>query len=268
MTYALDEATQLESLGGRRYALRSDKRFWNMRSMFGGWSAAASAQAVMQDEEFRGDVLTQTVNFQSAIVAENLVVQVRLSERRRALDYWQVDIAAADTPDETQASVLIVSGTRNATERSFEIDMPAHRAAADSFRLPSSESTPNWFSHFDIRLAKGRPFSVNPTPNSVTYVREEDGRTLDSKALLAIADTPMPRTFFVSEEMVVAATITLSTHIYASPQMLADVGNDFVMLDTQSKTIRDSLINQETHLFSPMGRLLAASYQTAYFRET
>ncbi|MEO0576445.1 MAG: thioesterase family protein [Pseudomonadota bacterium] len=267
MNYALDQATHLTVINDDRYNVTLDQRFWNVRSAFGGWVGAVCAEAVQRHREFRFAIVTQQINFHAAVRSESLVVSVRLIERRRTMDFWQIDVSPSDQPERVDASATIVCGEQEATQIGYETDMPEHRAVADCVRLPSGDSTPNWFEHFDIRLAKGRPFSMNQTANSATYVREADGRQLDAKALLAISDTPMPRTFFRANSMTFAATISLSTYVYASESELTEVGTGYLLLDTQCKVIRHGFLNQETYLYREDGLLLATSYQTGRFRE-
>ena len=61
--------------------------------------------------------------------------------------------------------------------------------------------------------------------------------------------------------------MTMSTHVYASADEIAVVGNDFVRLDSDGHSVRHSFMNQESHLYREDGLLLAASYQTGIFRE-
>lgn len=265
MTYKLDTSITLESASEGLYTLPNDPAFWNFNASFGGWLAAVAANAVCQHVEFRGEVLTQQMQFIAASKEEQLYLRIHRHQQGRQIDFYQVTFLSAPTHGRTLAMAEIVAGNRGDSDLEFSAPMPTIKPIEQSFKLESSEMTPRWFAHFEQHLAHGRPFSKNPTPMTLAYVREADLRPLDSLAIVALVDTPMPRTFFVSEQLRIGSTLSLSTHIYASTEEIAEVGDDFVILATDSATIRHSLLNQEVRLFRRDGLLLASSYQTAVF---
>ncbi|MEL6869472.1 MAG: thioesterase family protein [Pseudomonadota bacterium] len=267
MSYIFDQSTALTRVDDDTYSLNLDARFWNMNSAFGGWVAAICVAAVEARDDARGSVITHQMNFHAGVRDEQLLLRVRCIERRRSVDFWQVDVCSVAQPTRALASASIVCGQHEVSPLEFEQSMPAYRAVADCIRLPRTESTPSWFDHYEIRLAKGRPFVDNGVPHSVTYVRESDVRPIDAKALVSIADTPMPRTFFVSDAMISAATISLSTHIYASAGQLSEISDGYVMLDTNAAVIRHGFLNQQTAVYRADGLLLAMSYQTGRYRQ-
>lgn len=267
MDFNLDQATRLTPAGDGRFTLALDRRYWTVRSAFGGWVGAVCAEAVQQHADYRFEIVTQQINFHAAVRDANLMARVRLIERRRTMDFWQVDLGPAEQPERVDASATIVCGEREATKVGYEHEMPQHKDAADCIQLPSGDAAPVWFKQYEIRLAKGRPFAVNSSPRSAMYVRESDGRALDSKALLAIVDTSLPRSLFRSEKLRLSATISLSTFVFATDEELAAVGPQFVLLDTDCKTIRHGFFNQETCVYRSDGLLLATSYQAGRFRE-
>lgn len=266
MEFELDQALAMEPLSAGRFALNRSDRFWNYDSAFGGWQASACAKAVRESGDARGQVVTQQIMFVAPARGQHFRVDVTLLERRRSVDFWQVILIDSDS-DAVCASSQVAMGERRDTSIAFQQEIPQLPGPERSFALEAGENLPTWFGHFDIRVCKGRPFRQNETPDSATWIRERDGRPLDDTVLLAMCDTPMPRTFFCNDQRVPASTISLGTHIYATPAQLTGVGNDYVLLETMCKVIRDGLINQETALYSRDGLLLAMSYQTATFRE-
>ncbi|MEL7298325.1 MAG: thioesterase family protein [Pseudomonadota bacterium] len=266
MSYILDDSTLLTADSEDEWQAKTDQRFWNFDSAFGGWVGALTVAAVNAHPAFRGRLITQNLQFHAAIKMDEIVLQVSLLEQRRRVDFWAVRVLTVDRA-QVLASATLVFGEPEASELQYETSPRDVREPDQSFRLPYNETTPTWFKHYEMRLAKGRPFQVNPTPSSTVWIREADGRPLDGKALAAIVDTPMPRSFFLTDQRIPASTVTLSTHVYASDNTLAACGNEFVQLDTDSLVVRDSLINQQSRLYSPNGLLLATSYQTAMFRE-
>lgn len=265
MTYKLDASIALQQISENLYRLPNDPAFWNFNSSFGGWLAAVALNAVCRHSDFRGDILTQQMQFIAAPKAEQLYLRIHLHQQGRQIDFYQVTFLSAPTNGRTLAMAEIVAGVRGDSDLEFSTPMPSIKPIEHSVQLEASEMTPRWFAHYEQYLAHGRPFSKNPTPMTLAYAREADLRPLDSLAIAALVDTPMPRTFFVSEQLRFGSTLSLSTHIYASAAEIAEVGSDFVVIATDSATIRHSLLNQEVRLFRRDGLLLASSYQTAVF---
>lgn len=268
VAYGLDKGTTLTAVGARSYEVDLDRTFWNHTSAFGGWVAALTVAACETDDACRGELVSQDIQFISAIRAERLRLDVTLVEQRRSMDFWRVTVHDAAVNGRIVASASLIAGERRATDLRFDRQPDAVRGQAESFRLERRPNSPSWFDHYEIFLAQGRPFRVNESLRSTIYLREADGRPLDSKGISAIVDTPMPRSFFLSESMLFASTISLSTHIYATREEIAAVGDGFVRLDSDGRAVRDSLINQESALYREDGLLLATSYQTGIFRES
>ena len=77
----------------------------------------------------------------------------------------------------------------------------------------------------------------------------------------------MPRVFFMASEPRKCSTLTMSTYIYATREEIEAVGDDFVLVETESAAVRHGVINQESRLYRRSdGLLLATSYQTAIHR--
>ncbi|MEN7344142.1 MAG: thioesterase family protein [Pseudomonadota bacterium] len=266
MTFVLDESTAVTLQSEGVYRCSTDKRFWNGDAAYGGWLAAAVMAALQQEDDHRGMLVNQTVQFHRAVRNDAVDIRVSLLERRRTLDFWSVT-CTDPVDDAVVASATMVCGEKPPSETAFNAAPEGFGPQSAGFRLEQRKQTPTWFGHFDMYLVKGIPFNPNPTPASAIWIREGDGRPVDDKAILAIVDAAMPRTFFVGEGRLPASTVTLSTHIYATAEELAKVGNDYMLLTTDSATIRHSFANQQSILYAEDGLVLATSYQTTRFRE-
>ncbi|NNC79060.1 MAG: hypothetical protein HKN94_02810, partial [Acidimicrobiales bacterium] len=110
------------------------------------------------------------------------------------------------------------------------------------------------------------PFTVAERPRSLVRARPVNDVAFDPTVLAMICDSPMPRTFFVSTDLVFCSTISLAIHIYASDEQIAAVARDFVVVEADSAVIRNNTLNQEVRVFRHDGLLLASSYQTAIFK--
>ncbi|MFK8052022.1 MAG: acyl-CoA thioesterase [Woeseiaceae bacterium] len=266
MTFVFDEAIQVSARSADTFSFATDQRYFNFDSAFGGWLAAAMLACTESHADYRGQLVTQDMHFHASVRAPRLICRVELLERRRSLDFWHVR-CFTEQGDQVLASANLVCGANTESSNQYAQAPKAVRTVEEAYPLTQDGTRPQWFAHYDIRLAKGRPFAANETLESVTWLRDADSRPLDVRAVTAIVDTPMPRTFFLSEKRVFASTVSLSTHLYASEAEISAVGSDFVRLDTTSHGVRNSLINAESYLYRTDGLLLACSYQTALFRE-
>lgn len=267
MDFVLDQATRVDARGDGVFRAAPDARFWNQDHAFGGWLAAAFVSAWQAHPERRASLVNQNVQFHAPVRGQAIDITVGLVERRRTLDFWKLEARDPQAPGDVLAASTIVAGQREPTTTQFQAPAEPVRPQPDCFRLPAGEHTPSWFGHYELYLAHGRPFQKNDEPRSVTWVRESDLRPLDTKSLVAMVDTPMPRTFFVGDARTPASTVSLSTHVYATDREIEAVADRFVCLETRSKSIRHSLLNAETYAWTEEGLLLAASYQTGLFRE-
>lgn len=262
---ALPPLLDFELLRVDQHTLRlsTDPSWWNYSSAFGGWVAAMILEVLKRHEDFRGEVITQQLQFIRPVVADEIDVNVRLLARRSTVDFWRVEVL--DLDGTLLVSADLTCGSRTATEIGFEHTGP--QIADESGTLMElTEMHPTWTAHFGQIMVEGEPFTVSERPRSVVKARLADDAEFGPGALAMVCDSPMPRTFFASTEFVFASTISLSIHTYASDEQIAAVGREFVVVETDSAVIRNNTLNQELHVYRSDGLLLACGYQTALFR--
>ena len=243
--------------------LSTDSSFSNYTSAFGGWVAAVMIEVLRHDPEFRGEVFTQQIQFIGPVAADEIDVTVTLLARRTSVDFWRVEVHDRDRA--LLISADMTSGVRQATGIGFE-DSGPRVAPGSGLPMELTDLHPSWTEHFEQVMIEGEPFTVADRPRSIVRARPKNRVAFDSAVLAMICDSPMPRTFFASTEFAFPSTISLSTHFYASDEQIAAIGRGFVVVETDSAVIRNNAINQELHVFSEDGLLLACSYQTALFR--
>jgi acyl-CoA thioesterase len=265
MRYSFDKATELKYLSEGVHTFGPNKEYWNFNSAFGGWMAAIMAKALKLHSGYRGEIVAQHIQFISAVKAEKLYVIVTRREKKRQADFWSVMISDASENGRPLAIAEIATNVRKDSELSYCADMPKTKKVEDCFRIRTNPETPRWFDKYEIMLSEGRPFAVNPSPRNVVLIREDDHRPVDVLAVTAIVDTSMPRPFFLGKTIRSGSTLSMSTHIYASEQEIAEVGTGYMVLEVNSATIQHAMANQESRLFRKDGLLLATSYQTAVF---
>lgn len=253
-----------QSVADNQYTIVTDQLFWNFTSAFGGWVAAVAISAVKTHDEFRGEIITEQMQFIGPVKGQKISVVVDLQARRRQIDFWRVTVS--DCEGQILVTADIVAGERANSDISYNTLAPKTNATDNYAPLEASMMTPSWLSSFEQYMAEGKPGSINDQPRSVVLLRTKQQCNLNAPVLAMICDTPMPRTFFASDKLRFASTISLATHIYGSDSQISDAGRDFLIVETDSAAIRNNTANQEVHVFRKDGLLLATSYQTSIFR--
>lgn len=243
--------------------LPTDQSYWNFTSAFGGWVSAVVVQLVSEHAEFRGEVITVQMQFVRPVAAEQLDVTLDLLARRSNVDFWRAEVRSGD--GELLVTSEVTAGHRRDSGASFETAGPSVEIG-DGALMDVDELRPVWMAHFDQWMIEGEPFTVAERPRSVVRVRPAREVEFDASVLAMVCDTPMPRTFFASTDLLFASTLALSTHIYVTDDEIGEVGTEGVVIEADSATIRNNTLNQEARIFRMDGLLLATSYQTAVFR--
>lgn len=228
--------------------------------------AAATIKALQLTEGCRGEIISQHLQFISAVKADTLYALVTLRESKRQTDFWSVVISDAAEEGRQLAVAEIVAGSRRNHDLTYDPPLPAYKQPEDCVRMRNNPLSPRWLDRYELMLSSGKPFTKNPTPNAVTLIREDDHRPPDTMSITAILDASMPRVFFITDTARMASTLSMSSHIYASDAEIADIGSDFMILEADSAAVRHGLSNEEVRLFRRDGLLIATSYQTAVFK--
>jgi acyl-CoA thioesterase len=265
MTYIFDRETALIALEDGQYTIEASDVYRNPTGMaFGGWVAAVAAQAVEMHRERRGPLVSQQIMFMTGVGPGEVRLSVTLLRAGASTQFWRVELsqngALTNVAD-------IVTSTRRPTDIDYQIAIPDAKSPEESISLPSvNPMAPAWVSRYDQRIAKGMPFAVNKSPEAMVWIKEADGRPVDRVSLFSILDTPMPRTFFVTEQFRPGSSVAMATYIYASEEDLALAGNDFMLLRVTGATVRNSATDGRAEIWSKSGILLATSSQIGFFR--
>lgn len=265
MTYLFDRETALIALEDGEFIIEASDVYRNPTGMaFGGWVAAIAAQAVEMHPERRGPLVSQQIIFMTGVGPGEVKILVKLLRAGASTQFWRVELSQNGAL--TNAADIVTS-TRRPTDIDYQIAIPEAKSPEDSISLPSvNPMAPAWVTHYDQRIAKGMPFAVNDSPEAMVWIKEADGRPVDRLSLFSICDTPMPRTFFVTEQFRPGSTVSMATYIYASDEDLAAAGNDFMLLRVTGATVRNSATDGRVELWSQSGILLATSSQIGFFR--
>ena len=265
MTFIFDRETALIALEDGHYTVESSDVYRNPTGMaFGGWVAAIAARAVEMHPECRGALVSQQIIFMTGVGPGEVKLSVTLLRAGASTQFWRVELSQNGAP--TNAADIVTS-TRRPTDIDYQVEMPTAKSPEESISLPSvNPMAPQWVSHYDQRIAKGMPFAINDSPEAIVWIKEADGRPVDRVSLLSILDTPMPRTFFVTEQFRPGSTVSMASYIYASEEDMAAAGSDYMLLRVTGATVRNSATDGRVEIWTKSGILLATSSQIGFFR--
>ncbi|OAN99417.1 hypothetical protein A8B75_02210 [Sphingomonadales bacterium EhC05] len=265
MTFIFDRETAIIADEADRFTINASDFYRNPTGMaFGGWVAAIAAKAVNLHPERKGPLVSLQMIFMTGVGPGEVEISVKLLRAGSSTQFWRVELAQNGSM--TNAADIITS-SRRPTDIDYQVEIPATKLPEDSIALPSvNPMAPQWVTSYDQRIAKGMPFAVNESPEAIVWIKEADGRPVDRISLFSICDTPMPRTFFVTEQFRPGSTVSMATYIYASEEDLAAAGSDFMLLRVTGATVRNSATDGRVELWSQKGILLATSSQIGFFR--
>lgn len=267
MSNTLDRATELEKIEDNLFRCPVDETWWNFDNAFGGWAAATAYSAIKAHSNSRGELLSLNAVFPHPIKAGILVVKTDLFARRTQSDFWRVALASEDAPDEPLVVFDIVMGRKRAlAEDSFEKIPPDAPEPTAVEPMDMQGMGPVWLQHYEQRAFVGAPFTKNVRPTSCAWVSHKDGRPIDTKALIALSDTPMPRVFFTSTTPRFGSTISFSVSSVCGDDVLASLETNRVLLEADSRNVGRGSYDQLVNIWSECGTLLSVSNQTAVYR--
>ncbi|MEC9370537.1 MAG: thioesterase family protein, partial [Pseudomonadota bacterium] len=123
-----------------------------------------------------------------------------------------------------------------------------------------------WNRVIEIKPTMDFPMSMDVATHFSSWVRFTPGRALDSVALVALADTPMPRLFQVIGRQESVATVSMTVYLHATSADYAAVGDDYLLVDTRGARGGRGFYDQHATIWSRDGRLLVTTQQIVWYR--
>jgi len=262
--FALDTATKLTSVSDT--CVRSDggEMYWNFQSAFGGWALALGYSAIQQAVPQSAMLASTTASFLRPLPQAEIDIDVRPLRDGKRTSFLRTEFAAKDEADAPLFTANYVFSDMKDKALDYACDFPEVKSPEDSTLLPGTPG-PKFLSRYEQRVALGTPFSAQERPHSALWVRDCEDRPWDAKALLAVSDTPMPRTFFVDPTPRFGATVQYDCHVFCSQDDLDAIGSDFLMIEATSDRVFSGRFSQTTRIWSPTRKLLAISNQIAFY---
>lgn len=262
--YPLDTATRLARNADGSFISSGGAAYWNFQSAFGGWALALALEAVQAEGPRAGLLASATAHFMKPLPEAGLALTVQTLREGRRTDFVRAEaFAGSDRAAPLFAADFVFSDAREGA-LDYVASFPEVVPPEQSTLLPTSPG-PRWLANYEQRLAVGKPFTAQEHPRTVAWVRDASGRPWDEKAILALSDTPMPRTFFLDPAPRFSATVSYDLHLLCTRAELAALGSDYLLVETDAPRVARGRFSQAVRIWSAGGLLIAVSHQLAFY---
>lgn len=262
-TNDLEQALSLQALEEGEWTAMADVRYEANTGMFGGWTAALLLKSVMLDERANGSPSAITLHYVNRITpGDKLRVRTILIGGGRSISHWRAEIYLADKL-EVMAYASIIIAQRRPSDSFMEWSMPETPAQEElnGFSPPGSFGERTL-----IKMVSGFPPFEQPNTQSLAWVREQSGRSMDSLQLAYLSDVYPPRIWYLGNDPRPSATITLSIYFHATDEELKSVGDDFVLTEATGTRGAQSTVGSQARIWSKAGALLVTTEQLCWFK--
>ncbi|NWH08858.1 MAG: thioesterase family protein [Alphaproteobacteria bacterium] len=263
VAFDLDRSMTFSWQDAGRFLSETSPLYANSFGPYGGWIAGFLAKAMLAQEP-QGTLQAFTVNFLGSCEDGPLKGSVNLLRRNRTNEFWTADFSDKSNP---VAHAIATFGIRRPTLRIGDIAPPAPAPdPSEATPRPIVAGMPAFFQRYDARLFDFKIFQVNPTADTRMWIRDSDRRPLDIVSLICHADAPIPRIFVKTDRPTPIATMTMTVYVAASPEEIAAVGDDYILIDSNCRFGRDGFFDQVSRLWTQNGQLLATTEQLVWYK--
>ena len=247
--------------------------YWNMIGPFGGITAAAALNAVLQHPQCLGEPIALTVNFAGAMLPGAYVARARPARTNRSTQHWIVELLQADDSGTLQVTTTAtaVTALRRSTFGGGDEPLPS---------VPPPNAVPRvhppagveWLARYEMRPVLGAvPLAWDGQESTDTttrlWMRDDIPRALDFCSLAALADVFFPRIWLRRAKRVPVGTVSMTVYFHAGSAELAATGTNFVLGEARALAFRNGFFDQAGALWNEAGLLLCSTHQTVYFKE-
>ena len=236
--------------------------FKNINDPYGGWSAAVLARAILDTCDPELDLVALTTDYLSVPSGGRLQIDVDCDRSGRRTEFWRAVLTGRADTSPANRAIAILARRRDTLEwtegSSPDVPPPEDCHTID---LPMA-----WNRVIEIKPTMDFPMSMDVATHFSSWVRFTPGRALDSVALVALADTPMPRLFQVIGRQESVATVSMTVYLHATSADYAAVGDDYLLVDTRGARGGRGFYDQHATIWSRDGRLLVTPQQIVWYR--
>jgi acyl-CoA thioesterase len=233
---------------------------------FGGITAAAMMQAVMQHPQLLGLPISLTVNFCAGVAEGAFSIVARPVRTNRSTQHWIVEMLQGG---EVVTTATAVTAVRRSTWGSDESPMP-NVPPPEAVERKSFAPMP-WMQRFDMRPIVGDLPLVWDGHESESlsrlWARDAQARPLDFVSLTAISDLFFPRVFLRRAVRVPIGTVSMTVYFHAGQAELAAVGSGYLLGQARAQRFFNGFFDHNAQLWSEAGTLLATTHQVVYYKE-
>jgi acyl-CoA thioesterase len=260
---SLSEALDLHRTAPGEWSARADAQYEAGTGMYGGFTAALLLRAVVADERCTGGPSSLTLHYLKRIAPGSaLTLRTQQVGGSRSLQFWQVQLYVAD---EAQPAALasVMSSEPRPGDGFTELVMPD---APDPESLPSFDPPGTFGQRTPARPVNATGLFNQASSRTLTWTRELSGRAIDHVQLAYLSDAYAPRIYLKSQAPRPSSTTTMSVYFYATPEQLAALGDDYILIDAIGTRAEQSTVGSRACLWSRSGTLLATTEQLARFK--
>lgn len=271
--HPFDQALQLTPTGVDEYAGATHERYWNMIGPYGGITAAAMLQAVMQHPDRLGEPVALTVNFAGPVARGPFILRARAARTNRSSQHWVIEQLQADAQGrlESVTTASAVTALRRGGFALVENTMP-EAPAPETVAQVRLRRGPEWFGSYELRPVKGGPPRVwdgSDSGDSLNqlWMRDAPNRPLDYLSLTACADFFYPRIWGRRATLGPVSTVSMTVYFHTDAKLLADTGEGYLLGQSRGQVFFKGFFDMQAQLWNQQGALLATTHQTLYFKE-
>ena len=236
--------------------------FKNINDPYGGWSAAVLARAILDTCDPELELVSLTTDYLSVPSGGRLQIDVDCDRSGRRTEFWRAVLTGRADTSPANRAIAILARRRDTLEwtegSSPDVPPPEDCHTID---LPMA-----WNRVIEIKPTMDFPMSMDVATHFSSWVRFTPGRALDSVALVALADTPMPRLFQVIGRQESVATVSMTVYLHATSADYAAVGDDYLLVDPRGARGGRGFYDQHATIWSRDGRLLVTTQQIVWYR--
>ncbi|OYV01541.1 MAG: acyl-CoA thioesterase [Burkholderiales bacterium PBB5] len=246
--------------------------YWNMIGPFGGITAAAALNAVLQHPQCLGEPIALTVNFAGAMLAGGYVARARPARTNRSTQHWIVELLQADDSGALQVTTTAtaVTALRRSTFGGGDQPLPTVPPPAEVPRVHPPAGV-EWLARYEMRPVHGAvPLAWDGQEGTDTttrlWMRDDIPRALDFCSLAALADVFFPRIWLRRAQRVPVGTVSMTVYFHAGAAQLADNGPAHLLAQATGQEFRHGFFDHSGQLWRADGLLLATTHQIVYFK--
>ncbi|MDK9704310.1 MAG: thioesterase family protein [Sulfuritalea sp.] len=261
--HPFDAAIALRAETPNRWHGRTSDDYWNMVSPYGGVTAGAMMQAMLDHPERSGTPLAFTLSFLAPIQAGDYVIETELVRANRNSQHWAIRLLQAGR---VLAQAIAICAQRRETWSLVEA-APPEVPPADQCEPAPNRGTSEFLRRYEFRIVRGKPFAENSDSVSHVWVADNPPRPLDFASLTALCDSFLPRIFLRRAEFVPIGTVSINIYFHAGEEVLIRQGAAPLLAVAQAQAFSDGHFDHHGHVWSTNGELLATTQQLVWYKE-